>query len=337
MSPRTDPRSSAAETAALALLKEGQRFVLSGHVRPDGDCIGAQAAMASVLRSLGKEVWILNPDPIDPQFSYLEGENRYRVWKGGDLPVHDVSVLLDISELSRCGELGEALEACDSKKLVIDHHIHVGQEWWDEAYVDVTASATGLLVYRIAKDLGIELSPVGAAGVFTSIVTDTGWFKYSNTDAETLRIAGELVALGVDPSSLYGFIYQRRRGSHPRETGEVLCSTEYFMEGRLAVICAERKEEGAAVAMDPEDALDILRSVESVEVVLFLRELSGGLVKLSARSKRDYDVNALAREFGGGGHRKASGATIEGDLDEVRNRLIQAAASGFRTEKGQAR
>lgn len=337
MSTRTEQSPTSAERAALDLLEEGSRFVLSGHMRPDGDCIGAQAAMAGILRAKGKEVWIINPDPIDRQFDYLSGENQYRSWKGGELPVHDVSVILDCSELSRCGDLGEALESYDSKKLVIDHHIHTEGEWWDAAFVDVTASATGLLVYRIANHFGIELTPTAAAGVFTSIVTDTGWFKYSNTDAETLRAAGDLLALGVDSSQLFASIYQRRSSRHPLETAEVLASTEYFYENRLAVICAERKEGAAAGAMDPDDSLDILRSVGSIEVVLFLRELSDGLVKLSARSKHDYDVNALAREFGGGGHKKASGATIEGELDEVRAHLIQAARKGFDVEGASSR
>ncbi len=316
------------QTAALDLLRSGERFILSGHMRPDGDCIGAEAALANVLRLMGKQVWIINPDPIDRQFDYLTGPNEYRVFRGGDLPRHDVSVLLDFSVLSRCGDLGQALEASPSKKLVVDHHIHEGEAWWDEAYVDVTASATGLLCYRIATQLGVELDAVGAAGVFTSMVTDTGWFKYSNTDAETLRTAGDLIARGVDSSALYNSIYQRHRSAHPIETSKLLASTEYHVDGKLAIICAPR-EGGAAVSPDSDDALDILRSVAQVEVVLFLRELDGGAVKLSARSKNDYDVNALARRFGGGGHRKASGATIEGSLSEVREQLLAAAESGF--------
>jgi phosphoesterase RecJ-like protein len=323
-----------ARTSALELLRSGRRFVLSGHMRPDGDCIGAEAALAGVLRSLGKEVWIINPDPVDPQFEYLEVENEFGVWTGANLPVHDVSVLLDCSELSRCGELGEALRAQPSKKLVIDHHIHHEDKWWDEAFVDTSASATGLLVWRIAAELGIELNTCAAEGVFTSLVTDTGWFKYSNTDSETLRAAGDLIAHGVDSSALFMSIYQRRRSGHPLEIGEILASTEYFYDGRLAVVQTPRTVTGAGVAPDPDDALDILRSVAGVEVVLYLREVSNGVVKLSARSKSNYDVNALARRFGGGGHRKASGATIEGELDEVRLRLIEDARAGFAADLG---
>jgi phosphoesterase RecJ-like protein len=200
--------------------------------------------------------------------------------------------------------------------------------------VDVGASATGLLCWRIATQLGVELGPVGAAGVFTSIVTDTGWFKYSNTDAETLRVAGELLERGVDSSALYASIYQRQRTSHPLETSAILGSTEYHADGRLAVIVSPRGGEGPAAAPDSDDALDIVRAVGSVEVVLYLRELEGGAVKLSARSKTDYDVNALARRFGGGGHRKASGATIAGGLEDIRERLVEAALEGFAGARG---
>ncbi len=332
MTPPSTAATTTAQEAALALLREGQRFVLSGHMRPDGDCLGAQAALADVLRKLGKEVWIVNPDPIEPRFDYLAGENDYRVHRGADLPRHDVSVLLDCSVLERCGDLGEALRAHPSRKLVVDHHIHEGEAWWDAAFVDVSASATGLLCWRIAAALGVELGTVGAAGVFTSIVTDTGWFKYSNTDAETLRVAGDLLARGVDSSALYGAIYQRQRSSHPAETAAILASTEYHADGRLAVIVSPRAGEGPAAAPDSDDALDIVRAVRAVEVVLYLRELDGGAVKLSARSKTDYDVNALARAFGGGGHRKASGATIPGALEEVRGRLVAAAVAGFEGE-----
>lgn len=311
---------------ALDLLRSGERFLLTGHVRPDGDCIGAQAALTRVLQATGKQVFVWNPDPPEARFDYLSREVDYRAWKAGDaVPPHDVTVLLDCAELSRCGDLAPVLAKHDSKKLVIDHHVHVGDEWWDAAYVDVSASATGLLVHRIARELGVALDKTAAEGVFTSIVTDTGWFKYSNTDAETLRVAGELLETGMDASLVYQAIYQRQGREHPASLGRLLATAEYFAQDRLAVVHAPR---GAAV--DGDDALDILRSVGAVEVVLFVREVDGGRCKLSARSKSDdYDVSALAREFGGGGHVRAAGATIDGPLDDVRAKLVAAGERMF--------
>jgi len=323
-----DPHLTEAQQAALELLRSAESVLLTGHARPDGDCVGAQAALARVLMALGKHVVILNPDPPEPQFDYLSSQLEYRAYSGGEVPEHDLTVLLDCSELSRCGDLAPVLAAETTKKLVIDHHIHVGGDWWDETFADVTASATGILVYRIARALEVELDAVAAAGVFTSIVTDTGWFKYSNTDAETLRVAGELVERGVDPHEVYGAIYQRRPAEHPTRVGEALASTKVHANGRLAVVIVPL-EEGRPADFDSDDVMDILRSVDGLEVVLLLRELEGGMCKLSARSKSDYDVNALARSFGGGGHAKASGATLKGRPDDVMRELIAAAEAGF--------
>ena len=115
----------------LAIFREHNSFLLSGHVRPDGDCIGGEAALATVLRALGKRVTIMNPDPPDPNFDFFTKELEFGVYAGGELPEHEVAVLLDISELSRCGDLGEAIGKASSKKVVIDHHMHFGEEWWD--------------------------------------------------------------------------------------------------------------------------------------------------------------------------------------------------------------
>ncbi len=338
MSHRSEPQAASDGHGAIELLRGARRLLLTGHLHPDGDCLGAQAALAGVMTSLGKEVWILNPDPIEPHFDYLSRSVNFGVYKGGDLPRHDLAVLLDCSELSRCGDIADAITRQGAKKLVIDHHVQHDEPWWDGAIIDVGASATGLIIYRIARELGVELDQISAEGVFTSLVTDTGWFKYSNTDAETLRVAGELVERGVDADRLYRAIYQQKRRSHPLETGRILTQLEYHADDRLVLSCLSSSDQDRAVAPDGDDALDVLRSVASVEVVLFLRELADGGVKLSARSKSDeYDVNALARQFGGGGHKKASGATIEGSLEEVRNRLLEAALVAFENGGGSAR
>jgi phosphoesterase RecJ-like protein len=314
---------------AVALLSSSQRFVLVGHMRPDGDVIGAQAALERVLAKSKKDVWVINPDPPEGRFEYLARDVRYRTYAGGDLPPHDVAVLLDFSELSRTGEMEAALLRAKSKKVVVDHHIHHGDAWWDERFVDVKAAATGLLVLRIARAMGVPLDVVAARGVFTSLVTDTGWFKYSNTDAETLSVAAEMVRLGVVPCDLYAAIYQSRSHLQPAYVARLLSRMQYFADERLAVIDQTLADSVDVNLVDSDEVLDILRSVKRVEVVLFLREVEKGAVKVSARSKSDYDVNALMRRFGGGGHRKASGATIEGKLEDVREKVVAAALEGF--------
>jgi len=324
---------SEAQERALTLLRESDRFLLTGHVRPDGDCIGAQAALWSVLRACGKEVVILNPDPPSPCFDYLSSACPFGVYDGGAIPAHDVCVLLDISVLERCGTLAEPLGAAPSRKLVIDHHV-AGDQWWDEAFLDVGCAATGLLVRRIAHALEVPLNSLSAEAIFTSMVTDTGWFKYSNTNVECFEAAAELLSAGVLPARLYSAVFQRTDGEQPRMIGRALDRLEYFSQGRLAVVDWPATAStgglggngGAAPSFEETDVLlDIVRSVESVEVVIFLRELEDGSCKLSARSKTDYDVQALASEFGGGGHVKAAGATLEGPLVNARARLVASA------------
>ncbi|MCP3918754.1 MAG: bifunctional oligoribonuclease/PAP phosphatase NrnA [bacterium] len=318
-----------AQREALDALRGARRVVLTGHERPDGDCIGAQAALSRVLTALGKHVRILNPDPPEGQFDYLSRECDYGVDDGGALPEHDLVVLLDCSELSRTGALANRFAEADSLKLVVDHHVLPPEAWWDAAFHDVSAAATGLLVYRIAGALGVALDEVAARGVFTSLVTDTGWFKYSNTDAESFRVAGELVESGVHPADLFATIYQRRSEDHPRLVGRVLDRLHYHADGRLALVDLPLAADGRAMDLETDDVLDLLRSVETVEVVLLVREIEKGICKLSARSKTDYNVNELARGFGGGGHVKASGATIRGQREDVCARVVAAGVAGF--------
>ncbi len=305
---------------ALELLRAGQRFLLVGHSRPDGDCLGAQAGLASVLRGQGKDVWILNPDPPDPEYELLAAGERFGVFGGGPLPVHDVAVMLDFSELGRCGELARPLLAAPSRKLLIDHHAFGGTPWWDAALLDPGAAATGLLVFRLGLALGAELDATGALGIFTSIVTDTGWFRYPNTDAESLSVAAQLVARGVDPAAVHRSLAQRKSRRHPLTLGRVLSGVEYHAGGLLALAAIPYDQDAALT--DGDAVLDVLRSVGTVEVALLLRELADGSCKLSARSKTRFDVDELARLHGGGGHRRAAGARLAGPLARARDELV---------------
>lgn len=320
---------------AVQLLRGARRVLLTGHMRPDGDCVGSQAALGRILVALGKEARVLNPDPPEPRFAELLGAVEFQSDDGGALPPHDLIVMLDGSELQRTGALAPRLRASAARKLVIDHHVHEGDEWWDAAYLDVRASATGLLVHRLAKALGVALDEVAARGIFTSVVTDTGWFRYSNTDPETLSVAAELVAAGVRPSEVYRAIYQRQPLHHPVALGAALGRTELLLGGRLAVVDVPAGAEGTP-EVDGDDVLDVLRSVSTVEVALFVRGIDGARTKLSARAKGDYDVRALAASFGGGGHAKAAGATLPMPLAEARRAIVAAALAMFGDASGAA-
>ncbi|MEW6073935.1 MAG: DHH family phosphoesterase [Planctomycetota bacterium] len=314
-----------AQRRALDIFRNGRRFVLVGHVRPDGDCIGSQVALARVLAALGKDVVVVNPDAPPPVYAFLYEDAPFARRQGITLPPHDVCVLLDINEIARCGDLDGPIREAPAAKVVVDHHPFLGEPWWDAAFTDRGAAATGLLVHRISRHLGVRLDLPTAEAIFTALVTDTGWFRYSNTDAEAMALASELVESGVVPNDLYMRIYQQQSPEHPRAVASVVQRLEYFCGNRLVVVDQPLLPPGEHVLEDNDPVLDLLRSVGDVEAVLYVREMEGGRCKLSARSKATFDVGVLARRFGGGGHAKAAGATIEGPLAEVKARLTRAA------------
>jgi len=330
MGHRTKTAATPDQEAALQLLEGASKVLLTGHERPDGDCLGAQVALSRVLTAMGKSVTRLNPDPPEVRYDFLAEHCPFPAWVPGEaLPEHDLCVVLDCSELTRTGPLFEPLEAAPSSKLVIDHHVHEGDAWCDAAFVDETCAATGLLVHRIAKLFEVELDMVAAMGVFTSLVADTGWFRYGNTDSETLSVAAELVAIGVQPDVLFREIFQNHPPEHPSRVARMLSRVEYFAEGRLALADLPLSAGDASEPVDTDDVHDLLRSVGRVEVVLLLQEVEPEITKLSARSKSGYNVAALARHFGGGGHRRAAGATIRGSLAGARQQLLEAALAQF--------
>lgn len=318
----------------LDLVSAKRSFLLSGHENPDGDCVGAQVALWHLLAALGKDVSILNPDPLARQFDFLLAHTRFESFRRDRaLPAAEVLVLLDCAELGRLGALGEVLRGRPGTIAVIDHHIGSERGDGDVAFVDSGAPATGALVYELYRELRLPLSPPAAEGVFLSLVSDTGWFRYSNTDARVLSLAAELVAAGVDASALYDRLNRRNH----RDSVELLVAGlgrhGFSLDNRLAHVCLDKNlmERAARTGFDTDAILDPLRSVDGVEVVALLKERADGAVKLSLRAKADVDVQAIAAAFGGGGHRKAAGATLSGPLDvalrAVEDRVREALAA----------
>jgi len=294
-------------------LRQKQRFLLTGHENPDGDCLGAQAALYHLLTALGQQVVIVNPDPIGRSFDFLTRHTPFRHARGDDpLPEFDTVVLLDCNQMSRVGQLGQRLLQTRPTVAVIDHH--VGGDAGDGVvhYVDVKAAATGALVRRLYRELDVPLGAAAAEGVFLSLVADTGWFRYSNADAEVFAMAGELIASGVDGSRIYDALHRR---NHPDSAGvlaEALARHRLKLGGRLAMAALDKPlmERATRADFDTDAVLDPLRSIEGVEVVALLKERFDGAVKCSLRARGDVDVQAIVAQFGGGGHKKAAGATM---------------------------
>jgi bifunctional oligoribonuclease and PAP phosphatase NrnA len=295
-------------------LRTPQRFLLTGHENPDGDCLGAQVALWHLLRALGQDAHIVNPDPIGKSHDFLLRHTPFAHARTDEpLPEFDAVVLLDCAQLSRVGVLGQRLAQRQPTIAVIDHHVGSNRGDGRICYVDPTAAATGALVRRLWRELDVPLTAPAAEGVFLSLVADTGWFRYSNADAEVFAMASELVAAGVDGSRIYDALYRR---AHPDSAGvlaDALARHQLRLQGKLALVSLDKvlMERAARADFDTDAVLDPLRSLDGVEVVALLKERFDGTVKVSMRSRADVDVQAIVAQFGGGGHKKAAGATMK--------------------------
>lgn len=317
------------------LIRSQQSFLLTGHENPDGDCVGAQVALSQMLLGMGKTVHIVNPDPLSVSFDFLTEHTTFACARTGDLlPEFDVAILLDCSQLSRVGSLGKSIGARGKTIAVIDHH--VGSEDGDGSvfYVDVTAAATGALVRRLHRELDIELTLPAAEGVFLSLVSDTGWFRYSNADAEVFAMASELVGRGVDASRMYDAINRRNHPDSPRVLSDALQRSRLLLGGQFASLSLDKPmiERCSKADFDTDIIMEPLRSIQGVEVVALLKERFDGNVKCSLRAQGDVDVQAIVQQFGGGGHKKAAGATMLMRLPEA-ERAIESAVQLALSEK----
>lgn len=318
---------------AARLLNGRKSFLLTGHERPDGDCLGSQVALFHLLRTLGKDVVIRNPDPIIRMHDFLLEHTPIEA--GLPLPDCDVVVLLDCAELSRLGRIAAAIEAQNAALLVIDHHLGSDNGKEGVRYVDSSASATGVLIYRLYRHFDQKISAPAAEGIFLSLIADTGWFRYSNTDAEVMRIATEMVEHGgVSPVRIFDLLNRRNEPDSVALLATCIGKSELLLDGKLGLVALERDLVHRAVdlAFDLDSVIEPLRSVAGVEVVAMIKQRLDGGVNLSLRATGDIDVQALAQTLGGGGHKKAAGASVDESLNLTRQRVIDLVASALQAE-----
>lgn len=339
---RVGVHATTLEQAFLDFLTETGSFLLTGHERPDGDCLGAQVALYHLLRALDKEVNIVNPDPLTPVHAFLSRHTPFSAYDSSlDLPDFEAAVLLDCSELSRLNALGQRLETSDATIAVVDHHVGSLDGDGSVYLVDSSAASTGTLIYRLFLELNVPIPKAAAEGVFLSLVSDTGWFKYSNTDSEVLATAARLVEFGVEPAALFDRLFRRNHVESVGLMESILSTHRFALGGKYGYICIDKAMMAQAnrIDFDTDAALDPVRSVDGVEVVALFKERFDGSVKLSLRSSHDVDVREIAKSFGGGGHVKAAGATLDHSLIEslelVEGKVRQALAVAGHTDTDQ--
>jgi phosphoesterase RecJ-like protein len=314
-------------TVLVDVVAKAQRLLLVTHMRPDGDGIGSQIALALTLRDLGKEALIVIPSPMPQRYRFLDpaGEIIQYMPPGDALKGCDAIIIMDTGAWNQLGRFADFMKAHAVPKLVIDHHL-TQDDLGAARLVDTTAEATGRLTYEAIRALGGRLTPAAAAALFTAIAMDTGWFRHSNTTARTFELAGILVEAGARPEELYRELFENNSLGRQKLMGRVLDRLTTTAQGLLAyssIIMADYASTGA-LPPDSEDLVNLTLSVKGVEAGLLFMEQPAGGVKISFRSKNKLDVRRLAEQFGGGGHAAAAGAIVHGDLATVQAKVLAA-------------
>jgi bifunctional oligoribonuclease and PAP phosphatase NrnA len=316
-------------TALEELIAARRRFVLTTHVNPDGDGLGSETALALYLRGIGKDVVVLNDGPTPHNFQFLKrsfsheafSEERAReVFENAE-----VLVILDTQARSRLGQLAPFVDWPGLTVVIIDHHL--GEPAFGQVRViNPQACATGELVYDLVRRHPGALTLPMAEGLYAALVTDTGSFRFSNTDPQAHAMAAHLLALGVKPEPLLAQIHQHRHPDRLRFLGTVLSHLQLSADGSVSWLEADRElmSRFDVDGSDTEGLVDFPRGLPGVEAVVLFTEAENGRVKVSFRSTGRVDVDSVARSFGGGGHRAASGALVRGPLPEARERVLQA-------------
>jgi phosphoesterase RecJ-like protein len=302
---------------------------LSTHINADGDGCGSEAALARILTGLGLNVKIVNPTPWPDTYEFLLGDDVVDATSEGHAAIHraDLLIVLDISDVKRLGNLADAVRKFRKPKLVIDHHFPGDEPPSTEILADTSACATGELIYDLAVTLGAEITPDIAVALYVALLTDTGGFRFANTSARCLAVAAQLLAAGVEPEEMYRRLY----ASHPIGRLHLLRDALATLEVDPAYgiswisVAAGAAEEYGLKSEDLDGLAEHPRSVGGTRLAIFFRDLGHGKIKVSFRSTGSVDVNTFARQFGGGGHARASGALIPGTIEEVRNSVITAA------------
>lgn len=324
----------------VSLIEESQEICLCAHTSPDGDALGSTLGFAHILRRRwpNKHVVTLlaEDDPIPRIYRYLPGVEAYiPASKYHDVP--DVMFSLDVSVAKRLNEAEEVWMRA-KKRAIIDHHpcADVQADAW---LIRPTAAATGVLIAEFALFLGMDINVDTARCLYCALATDTGRFQYQNADPEAFQVASLLVDAGASPSELSLNVYQNFSLSYLHLQAIVMARITTFSKGKISYSYATRADfERTGASLDECDGLvDLVRSVAGSEVSLFLKEAEPHKVRGNLRSKTDVDVSPVARAFGGGGHRAASGFTFDGDIDEALSAALPLLKALFEEDASTAR
>ncbi|MGA2780671.1 MAG: bifunctional oligoribonuclease/PAP phosphatase NrnA [Smithella sp.] len=307
----------------IAAINEGQSFLITAHVRLDGDALGSELALYLMLRELGKNVVVYNQDHTPERYRFLPAAQNI-VHDINNVEQYDVGIVLDCSDLARVGD--EAEKIGKIKKLInIDHHIS-NNGFCSLKMLDAHASSTGELLFRLMREMCFNMSRDICTNLYAAIITDTGNFRYSSTTNETLFAAGNLVKNGADPQWIAENIYESDSPARLKLLAKALETLSLDLKNKVGSMVVTQKvlqETGASWELT-EGFVDIPRTVGGIEISILYTQRGDNNYKLSLRSKADANVEKVAKKFGGGGHIHASACWMKGDIESIKSQIIKA-------------
>ncbi len=310
----------------LKFLSAYRSFFITSHLSPDGDAIGSELAFYFFLKAKGKEAVVVNDEPVPPDYRFLEGSEAIQTITDFKRRPRfrnsfEAAVFLECSSKYRAGQSGRLAD--NVPILNIDHHFDNGL-YGTVNLVSPGVSACGEIVHDIIIRAGEKITPEIASALYAAILTDTSSFRF-NTNAQTLRITADLIDSGAEPNRIVEGIYEQVMFATLLLLGKALSTLKQTPDGRVVYCKVSRQmyRETGTSETDSENFIDYLRVIEGNNVTFVLKELSDGKTRINLRSRNSYDVQKVAAEFGGGGHRNASGCTINAGLDESERLVLE--------------
>jgi bifunctional oligoribonuclease and PAP phosphatase NrnA len=304
------------------VVKENESFVVVGHLRPDGDCLGSTLGMYFALKGMGKKVTAFNITPVGEKWDFVTGVDAIKPEFPNWTP--DVILYVDCGGLNRVGD--DFVQPDCKVSINLDHHL-TNDRFADLNLVNTGACAAGEIVYDLVKILKQPLTPEISANLYMAILTDTGSFRFSNTSPHSLRVAAELLESGVDPSVISMSIYESRDPGELALTSVAYHNMQYEFDGFMvwSQLLKEDYEANGGYEVEPDGLSSDIRGVKGVEISCLMQQMEDGTLRAGFRGKGKVDCSAIARSLGGGGHFNAAGAVLWNlPWDEAQEKALSA-------------
>jgi phosphoesterase RecJ-like protein len=309
-------------------INSSAKIMLSTHENPDGDGLGSATAVWHYLTQIGKDCRLINISDLPMEYEFLNPGNIIETYNpeihDSWISEADLAIIFDVGDFNRLRQVGEKITSNSVKAINIDHHPDLNDKRFTKNYIQMTAAATGEMVYDFLKSANVDLTLAMANGIYTAVMTDTGSFCYSNTNQKCHQIAIECLEVGVDTSKIYQIVYENRTSGQVKLLADIINNLDYSTNRELAWFTISQKmmKNANANKKDIDGFSNFVRTIRGVEVALMIFENTNGTCRINFRSKGKYIINTIAKSLGGGGHKFAAGAVKNGNLIDVLNEVL---------------